>query len=183
MARQRLGDFNAAGLQLARQRMQRIDDVVAEPLDARPERARHVVEAVGELGVDVAGEFGERMGQRFGARAQALLELGRLGDDALRDVAAAFAERLGGVERAAGEAFLDREGSRRQRGVDALKNALERTAHLFELVGGAAVGGFDAQIEHRNGFDAAPRETLVEFSAAHDDSLFDGRQRRIRVGR
>ena len=109
-------------------------------------------------------------------------ELRRLGGDALGDLAAAFAERLGGVDRAARQALVDRFRARRQHPVDALEDLFERAAHLVELVGGAGVGRLDAGIEARRRFLAAPGEPLVELAAAHDDGLLDRRQRRFELG-
>ena len=163
--------------------LHRRDDLLLELIDAHSERARDVFDAAGQGRIDVPGDGRQRLRQLVRPPLQRLADLRRFGAHALRDLAPAVAERLGGFEGGAGKGFGQRPAALRERVFDPRQQALERRRHFVKLCPGAFLDGLQTAVEQRRRLFVSLAELLVDRAAAVDESLLDRGELGAKIGR
>ena len=159
------------------------DDLLLELIDAHPERARDVFHATRQGRIDVSGDSRQRLGQLFRPPLQRLTDLRRFGAHALRDLATAVSERLGGFEGAADEGFGQRPAALGESVFDPRQKAFERRRDFAKFCPGAFLDGLQTTVEQRGRLFVSLAELFIDRAAAVDESFLNGDQLGAEIGR
>ena len=126
MRREPIRNRQAALVEIGREGLERIDDLLVQLRDAFAQRVGHIVEVAAERAVDFARQTRQAPGSAIAPRAQRLVDFGRFGVESADDFAAALAQDFRDFQRALGERFVDVASARLKTGVDAAEELFER---------------------------------------------------------